>query len=386
MAESPFAFLRGAAAVMASDLSRVPRSGLDVQLCGDAHLANFGMFASAERTLMFDMNDFDETLPGSFDWDVKRLAVSMAVAAQSNELKDKDARKAARVATASYRETIADLSRMRTIDVWNARLDVDTLLARLTKTTLRKATIKATDKSRKSTTDSALFKLTEIVDGKRRFRADPPTLTPVPAPGVRRCRGPVRAGLRGVPAHAAGRPHRSPGAVQLRRHRAQGRRRRQCRHPRRRPAAGVRRRRAPLLQVKQANPSVLEPYLGASDFDNAGKRVVIGQRVMQAAGDPFLGWTRGSAKTPHDFYVRQLKDMKGSIDVTLLDKDGLIGYGQVCGAVLARAHARAGDASLITGYLGDTDEFDNAVADFSMAYAQVNADDHAALVASILGT
>ena len=129
MAESPFAFLRGAAAVMASDLSRVPRSGLDVQLCGDAHLANFGMFASAERTLMFDMNDFDETLPGSFDWDVKRLAVSMAVAAQANGLKDKDARKAARVATSSYRETMADLSRMRTMDVWNARLDVDTLLA-----------------------------------------------------------------------------------------------------------------------------------------------------------------------------------------------------------------------------------------------------------------
>ena len=139
------------------------------------------MFASAERTLMFDMNDFDETLPGSFDWDVKRLAVSMAVAAQANGLKDKDARKAARVATSSYRETMADLSRMRTIDVWNARLDVDTLLARLTKTSLRKATIKATDKSRKSTTESALFKLTEVVDGKRRFRADPPILAPVPA-------------------------------------------------------------------------------------------------------------------------------------------------------------------------------------------------------------
>ena len=167
MAESPFAFLRGAAAVMASDLSWVPRSDLNVQLCGDAHLANFGMFASTERVLMFDMNDFDETLPGSFDWDVKRLAVSMAVAAQSNGLKDKDARKAARACVASYRVTMAKLSDMRTLDVWNARLDVDTLLARLTKSSLRKATVKASDKSRRSTTDSALLKLTEVIDGKR---------------------------------------------------------------------------------------------------------------------------------------------------------------------------------------------------------------------------
>lgn len=385
MAESPFAFLRGAAAVMASDLSRVPRSGLDVQLCGDAHLANFGMFASAERTLMFDMNDFDETLPGSFDWDVKRLAVSMAVAAQSNGLKDKDARKAAREATESYRVTMADLSQMRTIDVWNARLDVDTLLARLTKTSLRKATIKATDKSRKSTTDSALLKLTEVVDGKRRFRAEPPIITPVPEnefEDVVDRFGPVyeeylrtlqadriallaRYSFVDIAHKVVGVGSVGTRAVVLLLESGDGE-----------PL---------LLQVKQANPSVLEPYLGASQFDNAGKRVVVGQRVMQAAGDPFLGWTRGSAKTPHDFYVRQLKDMKGSIDVTLLDREGLIGYGQVCGAVLARAHARAGDASLITGYLGDSAEFDNAVADFSMAYASINADDHGVLVASIVG-
>ena len=344
------------------------------------------MFASTERSLMFDMNDFDETLPGSFDWDVKRLAVSMSVAARSNGLKAKDARKAARVATASYRETMADLSRMRTIDVWNARLDVDTLLARLTKTTLRRATVKASDKSRKSTTDSAIVKLTEVVDGRRRFRSDPPVLVPVPAQefdDVVDRFGPVYEDYLGTlqPDRIAllakysfvDIAHKVVGvgsvgtrAVVLLLESGDGE-----------PL---------LLQVKQANPSVLEPYLGASQFDNAGKRVVVGQRVMQAAGDPFLGWTRGSAKTPHDFYVRQLKDMKGSIDVALLDKEGLIGYGQVCGAVLARAHARAGDASLITGYLGDSGEFDDAVADFSMAYVQVNADDHAALVASILGT
>lgn len=386
MAESPFAFLRGAAAVMASDLSRVPRSDLEVQLCGDAHLANFGMFASPERTLMFDMNDFDETLPGSFDWDVKRLAVSMAVAAQSNGLKDKDARKAARVAASSYRATMASLSQMRTIDVWNARLDVDTLLARLTKTSLRKATIKATDKSRKSTTESALLKLTEVVDGKRRFRADPPILTPVPeeefddvvqrfAPVYRdylatlqmdRIALLAKHSFVDIAHKVVGVGSVGTRAVVLLLESGDGE-----------PV---------LLQVKQANPSVLEPYLGASRYDNAGQRVVIGQRLMQAAGDPFLGWTRGSRKTAHDFYVRQLKDMKGSIDVTLLDKEGLIGYGQVCGAVLARAHARAGDASLVTGYLGDSTEFDEAVADFSLAYAQINAADHGALVASIVGS
>ena len=386
MAESPFTFLRGAAAVMASDLSRVPRSDLEVQLCGDAHLGNFGMFASTERSLVFDMNDFDETLPGSFDWDVKRLAVSMAVAAQSNGLKDKDARKAARAATASYRVTMANLSAMRTIDVWNARLDVDTLLARLTKTTLRKATIKATDKSRKSTTESALLKLTEVVDGKRRFRADPPILSPVPeheiddvvarfAPVYSSYLSTLQADRIALLARYSfvDIAHKVVGvgsvgtrAIVLLLESGDGE-----------PL---------LLQIKQANASVLEPFLGASRYDNSGERVVVGQRLMQAAGDPFLGWTRGSGDSPRDYYVRQLKDMKGSIDVALLDKEGLIGYGQVCGAVLARAHARAGDASLVTGYLGESTDFDEAVADFSMAYAQINAADHAALVDSIVGT
>lgn len=385
MAESPFAFLRGAAAVMASDLSRVPRSDLNVQLCGDAHLANFGMFASTERVLMFDMNDFDETLPGSFDWDVKRLAVSMAVAAQSNGLKDKDARKAARACVASYRVTMAKLSDMRTLDVWNARLDVDTLLARLTKSSLRKATVKASDKSRRSTTDSALLKLTEVIDGKRRFRSDPPILTPVPAQefdDVVDRFGPVyedylrtlqvdriallaKYSFVDIAHKVVGVGSVGTRAIVLLLESGDGE-----------PL---------LLQVKQANPSVLEPYLGASRFDNAGKRVVVGQRVMQAAGDPFLGWTKGSKEPIHDFYVRQLKDMKGSIEVALLDKDGLTDYGRVCGAVLARAHARAGDASLVYGYLGDTEDFDEAVAEFSMAYAALNAADHGELVASIMG-
>ena len=386
MAESPFAFLRGAAAIMASDLSRVPRSDLAVQLCGDAHLANFGLFASSERVLMFDINDFDETLPGSFEWDVKRLATSLAVAAQGMDLKDKDAKRAAKASVASYRTTIGRLSEMSTLDVWNARLEAETLLARMPKSNLRSATMKAVEKSRRSDTDSALRKLTEVVDGKRRFRADPPILTPVPEADfddvVQRF-GPVyEQYLSTLPADRIALlvkysfvdvAHKVVGvgsvgtrAIVLLLESGDGE-----------PL---------LLQIKQADASVLEQYLGVSAFTNAGQRVVIGQRVMQAAGDPFLGWTRGSTKSPHDFYVRQLKDMKGSIDTTRLDKDGLINYGEVCGAVLARAHARAGDATLISGYLGERDDFDHAVAEFSLAYTAINAADHAELVASLSAT
>jgi uncharacterized protein (DUF2252 family) len=385
MATDPFAFFRGAAAVMASDLNRVPRSGINVQLCGDAHLCNFGMFASTERSLVFDVNDFDETLPGSFDWDVKRLAASVAVAAQDNGFKTKHAHRAARDAVTSYRGTMADLSRMRTLDVWNARLDVDVLLERMDKSTLRKATIKASNKSRRSTSETAVLKLTEVVEGQRRFRSDPPILTPVPPDEfddvVARFAPVYEDYLRTLPADRIALLAKF-GFVDMA-HKVVG-------------VGSVGTRALVLLlesgdgeplllQVKQANASVLEPYLGASVFDHAGKRVVIGQRVMQSTGDPFLGWTRGRQHEHNDFYVRQLKDMKASIDVPLLDKDGLAQYGRVCGAVLARSHARAGDPSTITGYLGESEEFDTAVADFAVAYATLNASDHAALVSNIVG-
>jgi uncharacterized protein (DUF2252 family) len=385
MAADPFAFLRGAAAVMASDLSGLPSSRITVQLCGDAHLANFGMFASAERSLVFDLNDFDETLPGPFDWDVKRLAASFAVAARANGFKDKRAHHTAAVAVMSYRTTMAQLSGMHTLDVWNSRLDVDVLVNRLRKSALSKAAERASDKSRRSTGDAALAKLTEVVDGRRQFRSLPPILAPVPpghvdevvervAPlyeGYLRSLGPDRIALL-ARFSFVDLAHKVVGVGSV------GTR------------AWVLLLESGdgdwlLLQMKQANESVLEPYLGASRFDSAGKRVVVGQRVMQASGDPFLGWMKTGDEIRHDYYVRQLKDMKGSIDATLLDKDALVTYAQVCGAVLARAHARAGDASTITGYLGDTDEFDAAVGDFAMAYADITDADHAALVASIVG-
>ena len=381
MAATPFTFLRGAAAVMASDLSRVPTSGISVQLCGDAHVSNFGMFASAERDLVFDVNDFDETLPGPFDWDVKRLAASAAVAVLDVGGSEKRARRAAKATVTSYRETMAALSAMRTMDVWNVKLSVDALAELLGTRGLRAVVQKAAKQARRSTADTAVAKLTETVDGRRRFRSDPPILIPVPE-GSRdevverltpvyadylRTLQPDRVALMGhysfvdIAHKVVGVGSVGNLAILLLLESGDG---------------------EPLiLQVKQANASVLEPYLGASRFDNHGKRVVVGQRVMQATGDPFLGWIRAEGERVIDFYLRQLRDMKGSIDLTRLGKEEMSDYVRICGAVLARAHARVGDSSGIAGYLGDTDAFDEAVAEFAMAYAAITVSDHAALVA-----
>lgn len=385
MSADPFAFLRGSAAIMASDLSRVPTSGLDMQLCGDAHLANFGLFASAERTQVFDVNDFDETHPGPFDWDVRRLAASVVVAAQQNGLSDKKAVKAARLSARAYRLVLAHLSAMRTIDVWNLKVDVQYLLDSLGASELLPAMRKATNKSKRSNSDTALAKLTDVVDGKRRFLTQPPILVPVPEDA----REEVIDGL--IPAYDSYLRTLQPDRVALLAHYSYV----DLAHK----VVGVGSVGTlaivmllesgdgdPLiLQFKQAGASVLEPYLGASRYDNHGKRVVVGQRVMQATGDPFLGWLRGGDETRHlDFYARQLHDMKGSIDVTLLTPQAFADYAQLCGATLARAHARVGDSSMVTGYLGDTEEFDHAVAEFAAAYATINQSDVDALVESRL--
>ena len=382
MSASPFAFLRGSAVVMASDLSTLPTSGISVQLCGDAHLANFGMFASAERALVFDLNDFDETLPGPFDWDLKRLAASFAVAADEFGFKRKDVRKAAVRAATSYSETMAAISRMRTMDVWNARLDVDVLLRRLPASALRRATAKASEKSVRSTSDTALAKLTEVVDDERRFRHEPPILLSV-ADSEReavierlsvtygdylKTLPPDRIALltqfafRDIAFKVVGVGSVGTRALVLLFESGDG---------------------EPLiLQAKQANASVLEAYLPPSQFDHHGKRVVIGQKVLQVTGDPFLGWTRGSDDGLGDYYLRQLKDMKGSIDATRLDPEGLTGYAQLCGAVLARAHGRSGAAATISGYVGDGEEFSGAIGDFAVGYVDINRHDHEALVRS----
>lgn len=383
MAASPFAFLRGSAAVMASDLATTASSGIRVQLCGDAHLSNFGMFAAPDRTLVFDLNDFDETLPGPFEWDVKRLAASVAVAADSLGMSAKKGRRAARSSVAAYRETMARLAELSTMDVWYARLDVDGLIDRARKSALAKATKEASKKSRKSTSERAAGKLTIEDENGRRFRDDPPLLVRVPDED----RDEVISDL--IPVYAEYLRTLPPDRFALLArfsftdlaHKVVGV-----------GSVGTRAlvlllqsgdSEPLLLQFKQAGTSVLEPYLGASRFGHGGQRVVLGQQATQATGDPFLGWTSGGPKSPFDFYVRQLKDMKGSIEPALLGEDSLPQYARLCGAVLARAHARTGDASRITGYLGDEETFDNAVADFAAAYVGVTLTDHSELAASI---
>lgn len=369
MTGSPFAFLRGAAAVMACDLAQTRSSAIDVQLCGDAHVDNFGMFASPDRRLVFDLNDFDETYPGPFEWDVKRLAASVAVAGRANGVKDKRLRRAAATTVASYRTTMAALAGMGPLEVWYARVDVDDLIEQLRASSLRDDTRRASKASRRNDGGVAVRKLTEVVDGRRQFRRKPPLLVPVDGdaqPAVLRRAGALHAQYLTT--------LRNDAQVLLQRYALVGLAHKVV------GVGSVGTRAlvmllesgdgdALLLQVKQANRSVLAPYVSERDVSHEGQRVVRGQRLMQATGDPFLGWARGTSRPRRDYYVRQLRDMKGGIDLDSLEGDGLAVYGRLCGAVLARAHARAGDPAMVDGYLGSSEEFDHAVADFAMAYA-----------------
>jgi uncharacterized protein (DUF2252 family) len=392
MAASPFAFFRGAAAVMSADLARTPVSGLRVQACGDAHLSNFGVFAAPDRRLVFDLNDFDESLPGPWEWDVKRLAASFAIAGRENGLKGKARRAAVLEAGHSYRDAMRAFASQGNLEVWYARLDVEAAMAEVEEedsqvlTRLRKGIAKARAK------DSlrALEKLTETVDGEIRFRSEPPLLVPgeemLPAaegPGAIEVLGEVLDAYRdSLPAD--------------RQQLLDGYRFRQI--ARKVVGVGSVGTRAwvvlltgtddgdPLfLQAKEAEASVLEPHAGASRFPNHGQRVVEGQRLMQATGDIFLGWCPaiGLDGRRRDFYVRQLWDWKRSAEVERLTPRGLELYARLCGWTLARAHARSGDRVAIAAYLGAGDAFDRAIAAFSESYADQNERDHGALVAAI---
>ena len=385
MGVDEFTFLRGDAAVMAADLGRMPSSGITVQLCGDAHLSNFGMFATAERTTVFDLNDFDETNPGPFEWDVKRLAASFTVAAQALGLGRKTGTKAAYAAALTYAETMAVAARMPALDVWNVKLDVSSLINALPKGTLRKATSKADAKSANSTSAYAVAQLTEVVDGRRQFRNDPPVLVRTPIPDADDV---IAAFVDVYDTYRRSLPH--DRAVLLSRfgfvdlgHRVVG--------------VGSVGMRAlvvlyesgdgePLvLQVKEATTSVLEPYSEPSAFATSGERVVNGQRLMVASPDPFLGWTVGPSSDPGQYYVRQMRDRKASVNLTKLDAAGLVGYAKVTGAVLARAHARSGDASMVSGYLGGGKWFAEAISAFATSYAKLNRADYQAFVAATKG-
>ncbi|MEU4081891.1 DUF2252 domain-containing protein [Streptomyces venezuelae] len=378
MAVSPFAFLRGAAAVMAADLAAQRHTGLTVQLCGDAHLLNFGVYASPERALLFDVNDFDETHPGPFEWDVKRLAASVAVAALQNGSTKAKAHRAALVAVESYRTTVRRLAGLGELAVWYERISADDLVA-LVHRDDRARLLNRLSRARRRTSLQALGKLTETdASGARHIVDDPPLLERT-TDLDRVTFGKIFSDYRSSLAEER--------RVLLDRYRYLDAARK---------VVGVgsvgtrcfvlllegRDDGDPLiLQIKEAGPSVLEPYLAPSAYSHQGRRVVCGQRLTQAASDIFLGWMTGPEQ--RHFYWRQLRDMKGSAEVETMTPTLLRDYARLCGRALARAHARSGDRIAIAGYLGGSDVFDRAVADFALAYARQNADDYAALGAAI---
>ena len=416
MMVSPFTFYRGAAAIMTADLKDTPVAGLGAQLCGDAHLSNFGAFASPERRLLFDLNDFDETLPGPFEYDVKRMAASFTVAARNNAFAKADTRDATMASVTSYRQAMAAFAQMRTMDVWYAHLDEDRVaeaargaLADLDKDTTaakkgaRKQAKQRAKEARKvargaaearakaHTRDSlqALSKLGELVDGKYRIVSQPPVVIPArdlaPMSGVaagdldqvvREQFRAYRATLREDQRHVLDRfqivdmAHKVVGVGSVGNQAfivlLQGR---DAHDPL-------------FLQVKQATASVLEGYLPKSRFRQHGQRVVQGQRMMQAASDIYLGWTRDPEDNRH-YYWRQLRDMKSSADVESMTPVALTFYAWTCGWTLARAHARSGDPIAIAACLGDGDAFDTSVTDFAQRYADQNERDYQQFVTAI---
>jgi uncharacterized protein (DUF2252 family) len=376
MLTSPFAFLRGSAVLMARDLATTPDTGVRVQACGDAHLGNFGVFGTPERNLVFDVNDFDETLPGPWEWDLKRLAASVVLAAGNLRIEGSQAKGVVRSTVRAYRERMAELAVLGPIDVWHDRVDVAAVLAiarqaraRDLRRQLRIARI------RRRTSLQVLPRLTRVVNGTRRIVDDPPLIGHLDAE--------MPDGAEMIAGYAGSLPpDRRP---LLERYQVLDTARKVV------GVGSVGTRcylslltdadaRSPIfLQLKEAMESVLAPHAGRSEFPHQGQRVVIGQRIMQAASDMFLGWTQYRG---HEYYVRQFRDMKGSVNLDVMTPTGFASYAQICGRALARAHARSGDAALISGYLGRGDRFDRAVSRFATAYAAQVRRDHRALVAA----
>jgi uncharacterized protein (DUF2252 family) len=394
MLVSPFTFYRGAALIMASDLAATPRSGLTVQCCGDAHLSNFGVFASPERRLVFDLNDFDETLPGPWEWDVKRLAVSMLIGARDNGFTVKDQEQVVLDTVEEYRTAMAAFAAMKNLDVWYAHLDIDTALKELSsqlKARAVKRTEKTIAKARTKDSMSAFSKLTRVVDGQARIVADPPLIVPIDDLVEGAERQEMFDGL-----HELLRSYRATLEYDRRLLLEQFALTDFARKVVGVGSVGTRAWIALLLgrdgqdplflQMKEAEASVLEEFLGSSEFDNHGERVVTGQRLMQASSDIFLGWLHveeGLDGQERDFYGRQLKDWKGSAEIEQMAPKGMAAYGRLCGWTLARAHARSGDRIAIAAYLGKSASFDRAIVEFSHAYAEQNERDYEALAAAV---
>lgn len=382
MLPNPFAFLRGSAGLMASDLANTPVSGLRVQACGDCHLLNFGLFATPERNLVFDINDFDETLPAPWEWDIKRLAVSFVAALRDIRLSDKQARAAAEECVHAYRTRLRQLSKMSPLEVWYDRLDSQEIIAMAPDAKIREKRESMVTKAKRRIGEYLFPEISHEVAGRRRLIDHPPALFHInqekdpdhdalilealetyreSLPDERRILF-DRYVLEDVVIKAVG-----IGSVGT-----------MCfvglffsaeNHPL-------------LLQFKQAGPSVLEPYAGKSQYENHGQRVVVGQRLIQSASDIFLGWTR--SRRGRDFFIRQLRDMKMSVRIEegATPKQTLL-YAELCGRTLAHSHAKSGDAAMISGYLGKADVFDQAVGEFAIAYADQNEKDYQALVAAV---
>ncbi len=382
MAESPFAFYRGAAAVMARDLSTTPVTGLTVQACGDAHVANFGTFATPERNVVFDINDFDETDPGPWEWDVKRLAASLHVVALQHGF---PARKRDRVVTTAvrvYREYLDQFAGMRTLDVWYDRTTAADLVEHFPRKYREQAQRDVTKALRKDHL-RAVARLTTDAGGVPRFVEDPPIVVHLESTGADMDDAAVmledyRSSLSDDRRFLLDRFRLVDVARRVVGVGSVGTRCWVCLFEATGDAAGDR----IVLQVKEAQPSVLAPYVGATPLGHEGRRVVAGQRLTQAASDIFLGWATGPSGG-HHYYVRQLWDVKGQGDLTRMDLGKLTHYGALCARALARAHARTGDAAALAGYLGAGTSFDDAIARFSAKYATNNVRDHAALVAAI---
>ena len=382
MMQSPFTFYRGSAVIMAADLANTPVSGIRVQACGDAHLSNFGGFATPERRIIFDINDFDETLPAPWEWDLKRLAASVVVAGRHIRVPESDAARAVRATVCSYREHMSDYASMRALEVWYDAIDIDRFLKAMDSDDRREQIRERLESVGEKNVPEFLFpKLAEHRGTTPRIKDDPPLIfhpTVEQAPGLEtdykealgRYRGSLTEHLRTL----FDRFHFCDLAMKVVGIGSVG------------TMCGVMLFMASdddpiFLQVKEASASVLEPYAGKSLHGNHGERVVVGQRLMQSASDLFLGWTRGL--NGRDLYVRQLRDMKVSPIIEGFDVGDLRAYGRMCGWALARAHARSGDAAMIAGYMGASETFDDAIAEFAVEYADQTQKDYRAFVKAI---
>jgi uncharacterized protein (DUF2252 family) len=367
MSKSPFTFLRGSASLMAMDIATTSTPDIRVQACGDCHLSNFGLFATPERNIIFDINDFDETLPAPFDWDIKRLAASFYIASRNNKFSEKDCRTVTRSCVAAYRQAIAKFAPMKVLDVWYAKLDMDTIIASSPDEQAKRRRQVIAEKARSRVPETMFPKISQVINGRSTF-IDQPPLIYHPPPKLK-----IPEALHDTfELYRKTLPHER--RVLLDRYRLEdiaikvvgvGSVGTRC---------GVILMMAEendplILQIKEANTSVLEPYAGESEFKHHGERIVVGQRLMQSASDMLLGWTTGTSKDHRQFYIRQLRDMKFSLEVEMALPIQLSRYADMCGWTLARAHARSGDAAMISGYIGKSDIFDRAIETFARLYA-----------------